>query len=85
MFNEHDYEKVKNMITAQIQEDVGRGKCVQDIVNLCKKLEKDMEDLIEKHIMKFHGRKPTQEEDYGVRLLVSSLLNEERIEKEEDE
>lgn len=71
------YENVKSMMTPTIHEAIERGKCQRAIVNLCKKLDQDVKELINEHIMKFRGRKPTEEEDSGIRFTVSYMLEKE--------
>jgi hypothetical protein len=70
------YENVRGVMNPTIHEDVERGKCQRLIVNLCKKLDHDVKELIEHHIVKFKGRNPTEEEDASIRFMVSYMLEE---------
>jgi len=60
-----------------IYEDMERGKCQRDIVDLVKKFEKDVEKLIEKHVMRFHERKPTEEERHNMLFMADFILKQE--------
>lgn len=63
----------------QIYEDGERCQCVRDIVNLCQKLDSEIDNLIDKHYIKFHQRDSTEEEWNWILLQVQDVMRRENL------
>lgn len=60
-----------------IKEDVGRTQCIRDIINLCEKLDTEIDRLIDDHYMKFHSRNSNEDEWRWILQQVQEIIRKE--------